>query len=89
MVRAGQILEHMIMAVFYFIKVIELEEKVDKLKEKKDKLQAGILSVIEALFNEDYKSLVILRYLQDLEWGIVCAKLSIAETSAMHWHREG
>ena len=42
-------------------KVLELEEKVEKL--------------------------LILRYLQDLEWGIVCAKLSIAKTTAMRWHR--
>lgn len=69
-------------------KVLELEEKVEKLKEQRDKLQAEILVVIEALDNEDYKALLILRYLQDLEWGIVCAKLSIAKTTAMRWHRE-
>ena len=69
-------------------KVIELESKVAELKEKKDKLQAEILVVIEALDNEDYKALLILRYLQDLEWGMVCAKLSIAKTTAMRWHRE-
>lgn len=69
-------------------KVIELEERVEELKEKRDKLQAEIMGVIEALYNEDHKSLLILRYLQDLEWGMVCAKLSIAKTTAMRWHRE-
>lgn len=69
-------------------KVLELEEKVEKLKEQRDNLQAEITSVIEELSNEDYKALLILRYLQDLEWGMVCAKLSIAKTTAMRWHRE-
>lgn len=50
-------------------KVLELEEKVEKLKEQRDNLQAEITSVIEELSNEDYKALLILRYLQDLEWG--------------------
>lgn len=69
-------------------KVIELEEKVEALKEKRDQLQSEIMAVIETLDDEDYKSLLILRYLQDLEWGMVCAKLSIAKTTAMRWHRE-
>ena len=69
-------------------KVLELEEKVDKLKEQRDALQAEITAVIEKLSNEDYKALWILRYLQDLDWGVVCAKLSIAKTTAMRWHRE-
>lgn len=69
-------------------KVLELEEKVDKLKEQRDALQAEITAVIEKLSNEDYKALLILRYLQDLDWGVVCAKLSIAKTTAMRWHRE-
>ena len=69
-------------------KVLELEEKVDKLKEQRVALQAEITAVIEKLSNEDYKALLILRYLQDLDWGVVCAKLSIAKTTAMRWHRE-
>ena len=70
-------------------KVIEMEEKVEQLKEVRDKLQAEITMVIEGcLDNEDYKALLILRYLQDLEWGMVCAKLCIAKTTAMRWHRE-
>lgn len=68
-------------------KVIELEEKVDKLKEERDKLQAEITNVIEELTNEDYKALLILRYLQDLEWSMVCAKLSIARQTAVRWHK--
>lgn len=69
-------------------KVLELEEKVEKLKEERDKLQAEIMSVIEELSNEDYKSLLILRYLQDLDWGIVSAKLCISKRTAMRWHSE-
>lgn len=68
-------------------KVLELEERVEKLKEKRDNLQAEITSVIEKLSNEDYKALLILRYLQDLEWGMVCAKLCIGRTTANRWHK--
>lgn len=67
-------------------KVLELEEKVEKLKEQRDTLQAEITSVIEKLSNEDYKALLILRYLQDLDWGLVCAKLCVARSTVMRWH---
>lgn len=68
-------------------KVIELEEKVEKLKEQRDNLQAEITAVIEELTNDDYKSLLILRYLQDLDWALVCAKLSISRQTAVRWHK--
>jgi len=68
-------------------KVLELEERVDKLKEQRDALQAEITAVIEKLSNEDYKALLILRYLQDLDWGLVCAKLCIGRTTANRWHK--
>ena len=68
-------------------KVLELEEKVEKLKEQRDNLQAEITAVIEELANEDYKSLLILRYLQDLDWALVCAKLSISRQTAVRWHK--
>lgn len=67
-------------------KVLELEEKVEKLKEQRDKLQAEITGIIEELDNEDYKALLILRYLQDLDWSLVCAKLCIGRTTANRWH---
>ena len=54
----------------------------------KKKIQTEILIAIEDLTNEDYKTLLILRYLQDLKWIMLCAKLSIVKTTAMRWHRE-
>ena len=69
-------------------KVLELEEKVDKLKEQCEKLQTEIMGAIENLANEDYKSLLILRYLQDLEWGLICEKLCISKRTAMRWHKD-
>lgn len=69
-------------------KVLELEEKVDKLKEQCEKLQTEIMGAIENLANEDYKSLLILRYLQDLEWGLICEKLCISKRTVMRWHKD-
>ena len=69
-------------------KVLELEEKAERLKNQCENLQSEIMGVIEELANEDYKSLLILRYLQDLEWGLICEKLCISKRTAMRWHKD-
>lgn len=71
------------------MKIVELEEKVARLKVQRDELQEEIMSVIEALDNVDYKSVLILRHLQEMEWDMICAKLCISRSTAVRWHREG
>lgn len=70
------------------LKTIELEKRVEQLNEKRSKLCAEIMTAIETLDNEDYKAVLVLRYLQCLEWGMVAAKLCITERTAYRWHRE-
>lgn len=69
------------------LKIVELEAKVDALKQKRDKLCAEIMTAIETLENEDHKAVLVLRYLQDLEWGLVAAKVNASIATVYRWHR--
>ena len=70
------------------LKIADMELKVEKLKEERDKLLDEISTVIErCVDNKDYKALLILRYLQDLEWEMICAKLCVARATAHRWHQ--
>ena len=69
------------------LKIVELEQRLDALKEKRDKLCAEIMMTIESLENEDHKAVLVLRYLQDLEWGLVAAKVNASIATVYRWHR--
>lgn len=69
------------------IKIAELEEKLNELKAKQVEYHAEIMSAIETLDNEDYKSLLILRYLNDMEWEQVAANLHVSIATVYRWNR--
>ncbi len=69
------------------MKILELEQKLETLKAKQGALQAEIMTAIESLDSEDYKSVLVLRYLQDLEWNMVAAKINASVATVYRWHR--
>lgn len=69
-------------------KIVELEAEIEKLQERVDTIQAVIVGAIEALENEDYKTLLVYRYLKDMSWDSVAAKMFISRWTAMRWHKE-
>ena len=69
------------------MKILELEQKLETLKAKQGALQAEIMTAIESLDSEDYKSVLVLRYLQDLEWNMVAAKINASVAMVYRWHR--
>lgn len=69
-------------------KIVELEAEIEKLQERVDNLQAVIIGAIEALDNEDYKTLLVYRYLKDMSWESVAEAMFISRWTAMRWHKE-
>ena len=73
--------------VKWVYKIIELEKEIEKLQDELQTLQAKVITAIELLENEDYKMLLVLRYVQCLTWDTIQARLNISEATARRWHK--
>lgn len=74
--------------VKWTFKIIELEKKVAELKDELQTVQATVITAIEQLENEDYKTVLVLRYLQGLDWETIAAKMCTHKRTAQRWHNE-
>ena len=74
--------------VKWVYKIIELENDIKELRTRLDEIRESIIVAIEALENEDYKNLLVFRYLDGQPWEKVCEKMFISRWTAMRWHRE-
>lgn len=72
--------------VKWIIKLDEIKTEIAKKEEELKNLKAEVLMKIEALDNEDYKNILILRYIKGLEWNDICCKLYISKTTSKRWH---
>ena len=68
------------------IKLDEIKREIVKKEEELKNLKAEALMKIEALDNEDYKNILILRYIKFMEWNDICKKLYISKTTSKRWH---
>lgn len=75
--------------VKWVYKIIELEEKVAEMQNELQTLQARVITAIEQLDNEDYKMLLLLRYVQCFSWDAICRKMNIADSTAWRWNKLG
>ena len=73
-----------------FVKWIEKKDEVDRkvqaLEDKLAKLKVEILATIELLENEDYKNILIMRYLDRLTWEEIASKMFYSEKTVRRWH---
>lgn len=72
----------------WLIKLDEIKREIAKKEEELKNLKAEVLMKIEALDNEDYKNILILRYIKFMEWNDICKKLYISKTTSKRWHSE-
>lgn len=73
--------------VKWVYKIIELEQKVEELQEELQTLQTQVITAIEQLDNDDYKAILLLRYLQNMEWELIAAKVNASKATVYRWHR--
>lgn len=74
--------------VKWIYKVIELEKETERLQSELQTLQATIINAIEQLENEDFKTLLVCRYLQGMSWEKVAAKLFVTEWTVYRWNKQ-
>lgn len=75
-----------------FVKWIEKKDEVDRkiqtLEEKVANLKVEILVTIESLENEDYKNILIMRYLDTLTWEEIASKMFYSLATIKRWHNK-
>jgi len=74
--------------VKWLIKKDEVDRKIQALEEKVANLKVEILAVIDALENEDYKNILIMRYLDTLTWEEIATKMYYSVATVKRWHNK-
>jgi len=69
-------------------KAIELEEEIKALEKKRDDIRFRVASAIEVMENEDYKNLLVLKYLKNFSWAQICNELYVSRWTVKRWHDE-
>lgn len=74
--------------VKWVIKKCELDTEIKALEEKLVNVKAEVLLAIESLDNEDYKDVLILRYINGLSFQQIARKFYVVDRTVFRWHRE-
>lgn len=72
----------------WIIKKHDLDLEIEKLEKKLKDMQADALLKIEELDNEDYKNVLMMRYIKYMEWNDICKSLFAARRTIMRWHEK-
>ena len=67
---------------------IEEEEKLKGLKAELEKVKEETLNAINELENDDYKMLLIYRYMDWLTWEDIQSKMYYSAATIYRWHKE-
>ncbi len=73
--------------VKWIVKKSEVDGKITALQKDLERLKVEILQVIEKLENEDYKNVLIMRYLDTLTWDKIADNLYCSISSVKRWHK--
>ncbi len=72
--------------VKWLMKKDEVDRKIQSIEEEVASLKTTILAAIDELENEDYKNILIMRYLDTLTWEEIAEKLYCSEKTVRRWH---
>ena len=72
----------------WLMKKDEIDREIEKLEKKLKDMQAEALLKIEELDNEDYKNVLVMRYIKYLSWEEICKSLYAARRTIMRWHEK-
>lgn len=72
--------------VKWLMKKDEVDRKIQSLEEEVASLKATILAAIDELENEDYKNILIMRYLDILTWEEIAEKMYYSLATIKRWH---
>ena len=72
----------------WLFKKDEIDREIVKLEEKLNSLKAEAIVKIEALENEDYKTILIKRYIEGYKWDDIASLIYVSKSTVKRWHEE-
>ena len=72
----------------WLFKKDEIDREIVKLEEKLNSLKAEAIVKIEALENEDYKIILIKRYIEGYKWDDIASLIYVSKSTVKRWHEE-
>ena len=73
--------------VKWIYKKIEIDQKIAKLEEDLKNLKAEAFLKIESLEDEDYKMVLIMRYIKGITWEKIAENSFVSLSTIKRWHR--
>lgn len=68
--------------------IVEKEEELEEERRKLEQLRYRILQMIETVRVDEYRVILIRRYLAGECWRAIAAGLHVSEKTAMRWHKK-
>lgn len=75
--------------VKWLIKLMDLEAEMKEVEKQLDEKRAEVITVIEALSDENQKSVLMLRYISLLSFNQITEKMFYSLSTIKRWHKEG
>lgn len=72
--------------VKWLAKLDEIERQIEKEKTKLDEMLVIVTSAIEAIDDDNYKSVLTYRYIDNLIWEDIADKLYVSHATVHRWH---
>ena len=72
--------------VKWIYKKIEIDEKIKSLEEKLKNIKSQALLIIEELENEDFKTILVKRYIEGENWDVIASTIFVSKRTAIRWH---
>ena len=72
----------------WLFKKDEIDREIGKLEEKLNSLKAEAIVKIETLENEDYKTILIKRYIEGCKWEEIANLIYVSKSTVKRWHKE-
>lgn len=75
--------------VKWIIKLMDLEADMKEVQKQLDEKRTEVITVIEALNDENQKSVLMLRYISLLSFNQITEKMYYSLSTIKRWHKEG
>lgn len=72
--------------VKWIYKKIEIDEKIKVLEDKLKNIKSQALLIIEELENEDFKTILVKRYIEVENWDVIASAIFVSKRTAIRWH---
>ena len=74
--------------VYWALKQAEAERQLQELEIQLAEKRQEVLVLIGTLDNEEYQSLLAMRYLDGMQWKDIAERLNLSEPTIYRWHNE-